>query len=393
MDSLKEAVLTFTNKAKDDDTLIQDLNKLAKKNGDSTYQKIIQTLAGLELTVAKAKKAWFEIIEHRKNMSKALKREVRLIVSIGDYFSTFENSLKQPKLIELNTFEKAIKESTHDSLTGIFNKTYCQETMNQQISFAKRQNSDLSILFLDIDDFKDINDTFGHQSGDMVLTAIAQEIANTSRSSDIVSRFGGEEFVVLMPNTSNINALIISERIRKNIEAKNISIMNNKTCNVTISGGLVSYPSDAKNSANLLAIADQALYRAKGAGKNNISIFREDKRRFLRIKFNRSIKVKELGFNLTKTQSSTSKDISIGGILFESKKPLPIGNKVQVSMPISDKSAPLLLIGTIVRVEAYGPDLYDIGMILSFKEMEKTAKKEISKFLIQDTNSDPGPNS
>ena len=130
-------------------------------------------------------------------------------------------------------------------------------------------------------------------------------------------------------------------------------------------------------------MADSALYRAKGAGKNRISLFKEDKRRFLRIKFNRPIKIKQLGFSRTRTLSGRSKDIAVGGILFENREPIPIGTKIQVNIPITLDSEPLLLIGTIVRVEAFESDKYDIGMILSFKEMEKTAKYEISKFLIE----------
>lgn len=202
------------------------------------------------------------------------------------------------------------------------------------------------------------------------------------RKSDILARFGGDEFVVLMPNTYKINALVLSERLRKAIGRRSIKIKDTDV-NITISGGVAGFPIDAQQGENLLNLADSALYRAKGAGKNSISLFKEDKRRFLRIKFNRSIQVKQLGFNHTRILSGTSKDIAIGGILFENQEPLPIGTKIQVSIPISKNSEPLLLIGTVVRIETFGTDVYDIGMILSFKEMEKTAKDEISKFLIQ----------
>ena len=107
------------------------------------------------------------------------------------------------------------------------------------------------------------------------------------------------------------------------------------------------------------------------------------KRRFLRIQLNSKIKVKQLGFSRTRTQSGTSKNIAIGGILFNNKEAMPIGAQVQVNISISKNSDPLLLIGTIVRVKAFGPNNYDIAMIVSFKEMEKIARDEISKFLIQ----------
>ena len=382
MGSLKEAVLNCSINTYDDDIFINKLNNLAGKNGEDTYSVIIQTLTSLDLEPGEAKKCWLEIISHRGNMSDTLGRKISLLTTISDYFCSFEKSLKNHKIIGINAFEKIMKDSTHDDLTGLFNKAYMQDALSQHIALAKRHNTDLSILFLDIDNFKEINDTFGHHSGDIILKNIAHTISQEMRASDIIARFGGDEFVILMPNTYKINALLISERLRKTIQEKPITIKGT-THQITVSGGVAGFPVDALKVEDLLNLADSALYRAKGAGKNNISLFKEDKRRFLRIKFNRPIKVKHLGFTRTRTLSGTSKNIAVGGILFENKEPLSIGAKVQVSISIAKDSDPVFLIGTIVRVEAFGPENYDIGMTLSFKEMEKTAKDEISKFLIR----------
>jgi len=382
MGSLKESVLNCSINAQDDDNFINELNTLAQEKGEDTYQVIIQTLTSLDLEPEEAKKCWFEIIAHRKNISHILKRKVSLLTTISDYFNAFETSLKNHKIVDIDVYEKAIKESTHDNLTGLFNKSYLQEALNQHISLAKRHNTDLSVLFLDIDNFKEINDTFGHHAGDIVLKNVAHTISQEMRASDIISRFGGDEFVILMPNTYKTNALLLSERLRNTIKQKTITIKGT-THKITVSGGVASFPIDALKAENLINLADSALYRAKGAGKNSISLFKEDKRRFLRIDFNRPIKVKHLGFSRTRTLSGMSKNIAIGGILFENKEPISIGARVQVSISIIKDSDPLFLIGTIVRVEVLGPDNYDIGMTLSFKEMEKTAKDEISKFLIQ----------
>lgn len=381
MGSLKESVLNCSINTYDDDIFINKLNTLAGENGEDTYSVIIQTLTSLDLKPKEAKKCWFEIISHRENISNTLGRKISLLTTISDYFFSFEKSLKNHKIVEISAYEKIIKDSTHDDLTGLFNKAYMQDALSQHMSLAKRHNTDLSILFLDIDDFKEINDTFGHHTGDIVLKNVAHTISQEMRASDIISRFGGDEFVLLMPNTYKINALLISERLRKTIQQKAITLKGT-THQITVSGGVAGFPVDARKVENLLNLADSALYRAKGAGKNSISFFKEDKRRFLRIKFNRPIKVKHLGFTRTRTLSGTSKNIAIGGILFENKEPMSIGAKVQVSFSIDKDSDPLFLIGTIVRVEVFGPDSYDIGMTLSFKEMEKTAKDEISKFLI-----------
>ena len=382
MTSLKESVSNCRMNSVDDDTFIEELNKLAYKNGKNTYQSIIQILADIDLEPDEAKKCWFEIISHRDNISKALGKRTRLITAVSDYFHLYKKSLKQYKMIEINAYEKLIKESTHDNLTGLFNKAYFQNTLNKYLPLAKRNNTDLSVLFLDIDNFKEINDTFGHHSGDIILKKIAHILKQELRSSDIIARFGGDEFVILMPNTHKTDALLLSERLRTTIMNKTI-VIQDTNLQISVSGGVAGFPVDSQEAKKLLIMADSALYRSKGAGKNRISLFKEDNRRFLRIKFNRSIKVKQLGFNRTHTLSGKSKNIAIGGILFENKEPISIGTKIQVNIPIVKDSEPVLLIGTVVRVEALGPDKYDIGMILSFKEMEKIAKDEISKFLIQ----------
>lgn len=382
MNSLKKSISNCRINAYDEDNFINEFNKLAKEKGKDAYQEIIQILTDFDHEPGEAEKCWFEIIDHRENISNALGRKINLMTAISDYCSSIKKSLNNYKILEIDTYEKIKKETTHDNLTGLFNKGYFKNALNQHISLAKRHNTDLSVVFLDIDDFKEVNDTFGHNLGDIVLKEVAGIISKELRASDVVARFGGDEFVILMPNTDKINALLITERISEIIKEKIIKI-ENKKCRITVSGGVAGYPIDADKAKNLLNLADSALYRAKGAGKNNISLFKEDKRRFLRIKFNRPIKVKQLGFNRTRTQSGTSKNIAIGGILFKNREPLSIDAKVQVSISINKDSDPLLLIGTIVRVEFLGQDNYDIGMTLSFKEMEKIAKDEISKFLIQ----------
>jgi len=381
MSSIKESVLNCRINALDDDHFIDELEKIAQKNKKNAYQSIINILTELNLKPDQAKECWSEIIDHRNKISEVLDRKISLITAISDYFDSNEKMSNQYKLVEINDYEKTIIKSTHDNLTGLYNKAYFQNTMNQHLPLAQRNSNDLSVLFLDIDNFKEINDTFGHHSGDFVLKTIALIIKQELRMSDVAARFGGDEFVILMPNTHKINALLLSERLRQTIMKKSITIQNTDI-KITVSGGVAGYPVDALKAENLLNMADSALYRAKGAGKNRISLFKEDKRRFLRIKFTRPIKIKQLGFSRTRTLSGKSKDIAVGGILFENKEEIPIGTKIQVNIPITDNSEPVLLIGTVVRLESFAPNKYDIGMTLSFKEMEKTAKDEIAKCLI-----------
>jgi len=381
MNSIQAAISECCVSAQDDNDLVKRIERVIQVNDDAVYPVIFSTLTSLELRSDVAKRYWNDILVHRQKLTTALGREVCLVTAICDFLCSEIRLLKNPKIIDSKAFAKVVIESTHDSLTGLFNRTYLDEALDQQISSADRQNSNLSLLFIDIDDFKEINDTFGHQAGDMVLSSIADTIQGETRGSDIAARYGGEEFVVIMPHTDSISALVLAERIRLKI-AKQEHVIGGKPFALTVSGGIASYPVHAQTAKDLLNLADSSLYRAKGAGKNKITLFKEDKRRFLRIKFSRKLKIKELGFNDSQAFSALSKDICIGGVLFENPEPLAIGAKIQVSVPINGKD-PVLLIGTVVRLEAYAKDCYDIGMTLSFKEMERTAKDEISKFLVQ----------
>jgi hypothetical protein len=127
-------------------------------------------------------------------------------------------------------------------------------------------------------------------------------------------------------------------------------------------------------------MADSAVYLAKGAGKNMISHFKEEKRRYLRVKISQPILAKELDFANSATYSGMSKDICIGGILFENNEPLPIGSLITVKVPLANEE-PVLIIGNVVRVEAFGEDRYDIGMTTSFKEMDRIVNSEIASIL------------
>lgn len=379
MDSIRKAVLDSRVEAKDDKDLVYRLNILADKHGNVIHQAIFHIYAGLDLPGETAQRYWLEVLHHRKSMITLLGRNTSLLVSMCDYLISTKQHLMNPRLIEETSYAKVIMETTHDGLTNLFNRQYFNESFEHILSAANRYNTDVTLLFLDIDNFKEVNDTYGHSCGDLALQYLSDIIKEEKRDSDIAARFGGEEFVLLMPHTESINGFILAERIRKRVE--NLSITEcSEPFSFTISGGLASFPQNAKTPATLLNSADSALYLAKGAGKNIISMYKQEKRRYLRVKYTEPVKIKELGFDSSPIFDGTSKDICIGGILFENNVSLPIGARIQVSIPIKGET-PLLLIGTVVRVEAYSNDLYDIGMTISFKEMEKIANTEISNFL------------
>jgi len=169
-----------------------------------------------------------------------------------------------------NQNRELYSESIKDALTGLFNRKYMNMFLHKELERSKRFNEHLSAVMFDIDHFKNVNDTYGHLAGDIVLKKIAQTMKNAVRSIDIPIRYGGEEFLLILPNTGKRNAYIVAEKIRKNIEDAEVKYESH-TIKYTISAGVSSSEDGAeKNMNQLILLADQRLYKAKESGRNRV---------------------------------------------------------------------------------------------------------------------------
>ncbi len=163
-----------------------------------------------------------------------------------------------------------------DGLTGAYNHRYLHERLEQEIERSDRYQAPLTCLILDVDDFKKVNDLCGHPFGDTVLVEITRLIHETVRRTDLVGRYGGEEFLVIMPQTNAEEALPIAQRIVSLIADHPFVFKGIISMCVTISIGLATYPSlehDITNKSSLLSAADQSLYKAKRTGKNKAIVW------------------------------------------------------------------------------------------------------------------------
>lgn len=176
---------------------------------------------------------------------------------------------------------KAVYEAAlYDGLTKVFNRKHLEERLDAEIAFAARHQTDLSVMLVDIDFFKRVNDTFGHQAGDAVLKSVAATLGRTLRTEDILARYGGEEFVVVARGIPIANACVAGERLRHAVASAPIPWMHHPpgaltpaqlSIDVTISTGVASLECcDVKDKATLLRTADQRLYRAKETGRNRV---------------------------------------------------------------------------------------------------------------------------
>lgn len=189
-----------------------------------------------------------------------------------------ELELRVKNLLRIKELHDKIGEvSTTDELTGLHNRRYLYERLETEISRAKRYETKLSCLLLDIDFFKVVNDMYGYDWGDILLKKIAEMLRDFIRKEDIVTRYGDEEFIVILPNTPEENAFLFAERFRREIEKMEFIPANEEEKHpITISGGIASYPflENVSEDANtLIRYSEHALYNAKNRGKNKIVMF------------------------------------------------------------------------------------------------------------------------
>lgn len=170
---------------------------------------------------------------------------------------------------------KELKElAIRDPLTNLYNRRYLTEVSQDLLLLAKRNNTPLSVLMIDIDNFKNVNDTYGHDIGDKVIKLLAEKLIQQVRDSDVISRIGGEEFAVILPNVAINYAKNKAEKIRKEIELIKINIKDNITLSFTISIGISTFDLIRNsNFEDLLKESDKALYKAKESGRNNVIIY------------------------------------------------------------------------------------------------------------------------
>ncbi|MEW6189074.1 MAG: GGDEF domain-containing protein [Actinomycetota bacterium] len=161
-----------------------------------------------------------------------------------------------------------------DGLTEVFNHRYFYEHLEKEMERAERYNRPLSLIMMDIDYFKDYNDVCGHKRGDDVLKQMAKMLIETTRKFDVVARYGGDEFTIILPETDKTEALNIAERIRRDVEQYAFSFDDSPEKRyLTMSLGIATYPYDAGNVDELVDGADRALYKAKKRGRNRVCLF------------------------------------------------------------------------------------------------------------------------
>lgn len=168
------------------------------------------------------------------------------------------------------------RQAVIDNLTGLVSRSFLHNMLRGEIAHARRHGQRLSLIFADIDHFKQVNDRHGHASGDRVLKEVARTLRALFRDSDTVARYGGDEFVVLLPQTDRSRAGMLAERARVALQSQELELPgSNGPVHATISLGVATFPEDGAEPESLLQHADASLYAAKNAGRNTVAVYGE----------------------------------------------------------------------------------------------------------------------
>ncbi len=321
-----QALLT-SNKL-DDRSLLLTLEELHRDLGDPIYPAVFLALYNIELSTATAKHYWQEATRYRHHGDTV--HSLRAI--IFDYLYTRTNELEDPRIVSAIQLDKLKQCAITDGLTSLYNQSHFKQELEKLIFlYSDRPGAVFSLLLFDLDHFKQFNDRCGHLRGDRVLAEVGEIIQTQVPKDALAARYGGEEFAVILPETGLAQAIILAEKIRAAVERTRFDGEDRlDKGNLTISGGVASFPAAGKTTVSLIAHADSKLYDAK-ITRNSISPRPSDSRGIIRHAFRSIVEVSKKPSG--QICSSLSSDISYTGILLKTPQPSEVGEELELRFP------------------------------------------------------------
>jgi len=280
--------------------------------------------------------------------------------------------VRDPIIVEVRLLQQKEEGAYRDELTGLFNRRAFNQEVPREMERFRRFGHPFSLLMLDLDHFKDFNDTHGHSAGDQALRDVADILQQTARLYDRVVRYGGEEFAIILPQATSENARTMAERIREAVAEHHVAYSGQDLGRLTISIGLACFPKDALDMPGLVQNADQALYQAK-VDRNCVQQFQDSHRIHPRYVLSDPLPLRILSPEHGKLQANAL-DVSLGGLSCSADAALPPSTVLHLVLSDSAGSIHLPLQAKVRRVRRTGDDTYQMGLSFRLDHVEDQMK-------------------
>ncbi|MBI1746363.1 MAG: diguanylate cyclase [Acidobacteria bacterium] len=291
-------------------------------------RKTLQAITNVDFSNEEALHHWKQIVVHHRSLTERLDRTPDFTIAIIDYFTHVHPIMTAPTTMDQTVLTKLQRFANTDFLTGIYNRHFFDESLNKELARSSRNKSRLSLLFFDINNFKALNDNHGHQKGDQMLRHIATMIKSSLRTHDIPCRYGGDEFICILPDTHYFFALVIAERIRRSVAESAATLV--PAPDLSLSYGIATYPLDSDKPEDLIRVCDIRLYESK------VEYIERRKGSLVERRDYPRIKTPGAGGILFKTnlekRDVTMLDISPGGISFCCPQAIEAGSMFQMQL-------------------------------------------------------------
>jgi len=236
--------------------------------GDEYHRDLMELLTEQIFDPSEARGLWKGIVRHKRKMESALGRPVGVRVAAADYLTNRRPVLDSPRIVAREQMQRLNSQVRLDPLTELLNRRSIDASLRREMQRSRRYNTIFTVMLIDADHFKAVNDQQGHVAGDAVLVEIARRLSSACRETDTVGRWGGDEMLIILPETTPVDALILSERLRRDISRKPILLHNGEVWDTTISIGIAAYPEHGTVAQELVDAASTALRGAKSDGRD-----------------------------------------------------------------------------------------------------------------------------
>ena len=357
--------------------LTEQINEIFLQRVDGCfYSRFLALFVHLAFEEVEAQRHWVSILENYNYFHDVLQRKVGLRVAMFDYFLNSNQLLQNPILVEIHLFQQATFMAMQDHLTNLCNRRSFDIALEKEIKRSARRQTDFSLLMIDLDNFKQVNDVHGHLFGDKVLKELAAVLKQLSREEDTVCRYGGEEFIILLPGTTASGALHYGERVRATLAENDFFYRHH----ITFSGGIATFPTDGREAVTLLKSVDVSLYQAKFSGKDCIVKSSQERRHSKRHPQTWKLRYQRLeqAFTTPEIHEVYTQDVSLGGVKCEMAHAFSLDDKLLLHIKLSEPQT-VIVAGKVAWVRKLESRRYEYG--LQFHDLKAEQVDNVKKAL------------